>query len=87
MFNEVICNLNLFDANQKIYIYKNNMYEIIGETNLNSIAEDMLTIGQEHDISRFHIFGNNDYVDKLVEDLKFLNYSKFNNNEIEIEVN
>ena len=63
------------------------MYEIIGETNLNSIAEDMLTIGQEHDISRFHIFGNNDYVDKLVEDLKFLNYSKFNNNEIEIEVN
>ena len=30
MFNEIICNLNLFDANQKIYIYKNNMYEIIG---------------------------------------------------------
>lgn len=87
MSDEVICNLNLFDAHQKIYIYKNDMYEIIGETNLDSIAEDMLTIGQTHSISKFHIFGNNDYVDKLVEDLKFLNYSKFNNNDIEIEVN
>ena len=69
MEDKIVCNINIFDKSQKIFVYKNNINEIIGNTTLDTAAQDLLKIGEEQGISKYHIFCLTDYADKIVEDL------------------
>lgn len=84
----VLCNLFLFDLYQRINIVdEKGQKNEIATVNINNLGETIVDICNKYNISRVHLIGSENYISSVVEDINSYSLTKYNNNNITIEVN
>lgn len=87
MKTEIICPVNLFALNQTIYICGDDNKEAIKAVPLESLSNELLSIGSDYDLFNYHLLGNQEYLEHLSQELKQKYCLKYNNKNIEVKVN
>ena len=86
---EFVCNFNLFDLHQHIYLvdHEANTSKRLGICNLDSIAKMMTELCYANDVYKIHLFGNKEYAEAIVQDIDVYSGSAYLNGLISVEVN
>lgn len=80
----LICNINLFDAEQTITRIKDNEAQIIAAVPTEKVAESICAYALDNE--KVHLFGQSQYVMDVRDEIYYNSRTKYNNF-IEIEVN
>ena len=86
---ELICTIHLFDLHQYVLLNDGSEppYKEIAITSLDSLAEVLPQMCDRHDIYNVHLFGNENYIDGLVQDINQYQLTNYSNKKINFEVN
>ena len=88
MDKTLICNINLFDAEQSLYqIDKNGNQKLVAKVPLEHMGKALTDICKEIDIYNVHLFGHKDFIQDIVETTNKEETKKYSENKINIEVN
>lgn len=87
--NWIICNVNVFDLNQTIYLLDEyNAQNTIKTTNLTILGSDIAKACQQKKCYKVHLFGSQVYLeDMVIPQLKEYLGNTFGLEELELEVN
>ena len=86
---KIVCRFDLFDMKQKIYCVTEDNAEEIGETTIFDMANDMTFFAalDEYKTNKFHLYGPQQYAEMISQQLKKFALSKYNETNIEVEIN
>lgn len=86
---KIICKIDLFDRSQYIFYADGvNTPTVIGTTDINNVGAMIAGLCHNKKVYNASVFGNDEYVSKVVSDIKDSESSMFKNDKIiEIEVN
>ena len=87
--SQIICNVNVFDLNQTIYLIDEyNAQNVIKTTNLTILGNDIAKICKQKKCYKVHLFGSQVYLeDMVIPQIKEYLGSTFGLDELELEVN
>lgn len=83
----LICYLNMFEFNQKLYLFDNNTYELIDEMPIENLIAKTAFNCEKNDINHIHFFGDENFLNPYVEELKKYGQTYYNLNDLIVEVN
>lgn len=87
----ILCRFNLFAMDQRIYALNETTGETndLGSGNLFDIANLMIDAANSPDYktNKFHLYGPTQYAEMISKQIKQNSASKYNNNNIEVEIN
>lgn len=88
----ILCRFDLFGMKQDIYAFDETgktETRIIGESNIFDLAQKMTELaGQdEYKTNKYHLFGPNQYAEMIADQIKRLAITKYESNNIEVEIN
>ena len=85
----IICRFNLFAMEQPIYAVDEHGATKIGSCNLFDIAEYMTNYAsfEEYKTNKYHLYGPVQYAEMISKQIKQIAVSKYNENNIEVEIN
>ena len=81
--NYLVCKVDLFNLDQQIYSVTEAGQQKIADVPLDRVAETIGTLSFMKKINNIHLFGNEEYLDSIVETIR----TTYGNDQIEIEVN
>ena len=89
---KIVCNFNLFDMEQTIYIYieENGVqrYEPIGKCGkIENLGHMLVEICYANEIYNMHLFGHSGFMDSVLNDIDKYSNSADSNGLITVEVN
>ena len=88
---KVICNFNLFDIEQTMYVYieEDGVKRVnpIGRCKFENLGHMLVEICYANDANRIHLFGNEEYVNGILHDIDLHSGSAYSNGMIQVEVN
>ena len=85
--NQVICNFNMFDIEQTVYVYADNAVVPIAKCAMDELGEVITSIRFNSNANKVHLFGNEKYVDTILRDIDLHSGSAYSNGMIHVEVN
>lgn len=87
--SQIICNVNVFDLNQTIYLIDEyNAQNVIKTTNLTILGNDIAKVCQQKKCYKVHLFGSQVYLeDMVIPQIKEYLGSTFGLDKLELEVN
>ena len=85
----IICNLNLFDMNQHIYKHNDNSKDFISliDIPIERLAENIAFQCNVLNIKNVHLYGNEFYLEPIVNDIKTFGKLNYSCDDIVVEVN
>ena len=83
----IICNISMFELHQKVFLVENESNKEIAITSLEDLNINLVENCRKYNTSNIHLYGNEDYIKPLIEEILTYNESKYGYNEINIEVN
>ena len=80
------CNFNLYDLHQSIYFIdeETNTIKKLCICTVDEIGNHMAQLANQLDINIIHLYGNDEYINDIVNRIQSSNY---NSNNLKIEVN
>lgn len=90
MTRTIICNYNLFDAIQNVYVYRHETDETIlmCQCTIDNLGAAIGDLCYARGINQVHLYGHEEYAPTIINDIQQYNNVVFNNNlTINIEVN
>ena len=88
---KVICNFNLFDMDQTMFIYieENGDKRVnpIGRCKFENLGHMLVELCYANDIRNIHLFGQEQYVNIILQDIDLHSGSAYSNGMIQVEVN
>ena len=87
MKNGILCHYFLFDLHQTIQEVKDGEVEQIGVTTMKDLGKQIGEYCANKKINYVHLYGDNVYAKKIIEDIDKFSGKMYSNNKIEIEVN
>lgn len=86
--DKIICNFNMFDIEQTIYIYTDNSTSPIAKCSMDELGKTITDICFGSNIANVHLFGNAKYVENILHDIDLHSgCSAYSNGMIKVEVN
>ena len=82
----ILCNINLFDANQKIYVFKEEQEEY-SEVPMHFLDRALIMACYRENIYDIHLFGLDKVVNELKDNINKKENLLFSQNKIKVEVN
>ena len=83
----MICFINLFTANAKVYSIDNNDNQnFLGEVTLDEAAEKLADLCEFTDMNHLTLIGAPTYADALVPEILTYAKTKYSNSELNVEV-
>lgn len=89
MQDKLLCKFNLFDIDQKIYLYsaeKNKVIEI-GSCAIDNISEMIIGLLVNKHINELDLSGNASYVQKTIQDIKKYQETNYELQNVRIYIN
>ena len=86
----LICQIALYELHQPIILKDINNPDdekIVSISSLDTIAEDIAAAAAKYGVEQIHLFGNGDFLVEVINDINKYSISKFNKNNLTIEVN
>ena len=87
----ILCRFNLFAMDQHIYAVNEKTGETtdVGSGNLFDISNLMIEAANtpEYKTNKFHLYGNPQYAEMIGKQIKQNAAAKYNNNNVEVEIN
>ena len=85
----IVCRFNLFAMEHKIYVVDEYGAYVVGSCNLFDIAEYMTHYAsfEEHKTNKYHLYGPTQYAEMIAKQIKQIAASKYNENNVEVEIN
>ena len=85
----IVCNLNLFTLSHIIYLLdeENKTYKEVACSDLNHLPQMLVGACVLEEVDNIHLFGTQDFVEKLSHDITAINNSYYANYKINVEVN
>lgn len=80
---EIMCQVNLFDLNQTIYLCEDENRTEVGKTSIGNISKAIAAAGAEYNVSTFHLYGDKTYAKNIAKKIKTI----FKEQEIEVKIN
>ena len=87
MKNGILCHYFLFNLYQTIQEVKDGEVEQIGVTTIKDLGKQIGEYCANQKINYVHLYGDNVYSKKIIEDIDKFSGKMYSNNKIEIEVN
>lgn len=87
MRDGIICHYFLFDLHQTIQEVKDGEVKQIGMTTMKDLGKHIGEYCADKKIDYVHLYGDNVYSKKIIEDIDKFSGKMYSNNKIEIEVN
>ena len=87
MRDGIICHYILFDLHQTIQEVKDGEVKQIGMTTMKDLWKHIGDYCADKKIDYVHLYGDNVYSKKIIEDIDKFSGKMYSNNKIEIEVN
>ena len=87
MRDGIICHYFLFDLHQTIQEVKDGEVKQIGMTTMKDLEKHIGEYCADKKIDYVHLYGDNVYSKKIIEDIDKFSGKMYSNNKIEIEVN
>lgn len=85
---KVICNFNMFDIEQTVYIYTDSNTTPIARCSMDELGEIITNICFNSNINNVHLFGDTKYVESILHDIDLHSgCSAYSNGMIKVEVN
>ena len=83
----IVCNYNMFDANQTIFISsRNNNLEMVGTSNSLELGKWLSYYCKKWNLNEIRLFGPESALTKVVSDINYHN-TKYNINNLRVIVN
>lgn len=84
----ILCNLFLFDLYQRVIVVdEKGQKNEIATVNINNLGETIVDICNKYNVNKVRLIGSESYINNVVEDINSYSITKYNNNNITIEVN
>lgn len=85
----IICNLNLFDMNQHIYKHSDDSKDFISliDVPMEELAKNIALQCYNLNIKNVHLYGDEFYLQPIVEDIKAFGKFNYSCDDINVEVN
>lgn len=83
----IYCTINLFDADQVIYMIQNNQEKEIAKVPLDFLDKSLAGLCYSKNIYNIHLFGIDAFVNEIAEKINKYEELKYSNNKIKVEVN
>lgn len=84
----IVCGFKLYELHQLIeFVSSEGEVEQVAISSLEHMGEDIAQACAKYNTNKVHLFGNANYAEKLIEDIKTYSVINYNKNNIEIEVN
>lgn len=83
MNNEIICNINLFSLNQYVDFPDGRSMQVPFE----NLPHFLQGVCYEEGIYTIHLFGNEKFIEGIIEDIKSYEIMSYSENKIKFEVN
>ena len=88
MDKTLICNINLFDAEQSLYqVEEGSDQKLVAKVPLEHMGKALVDICKEVDTYNVHLFGHKDFIQDIVETTSKEEMKEYSENKINIEVN
>ena len=86
MDKNIVLAFNLFTLEHSIFITGSDSVEKIGQYKLEEIPEVITSLAKEKEIYSIKLGGMTSFAEKLIEDIKEKEITKYSENKLEIEV-
>lgn len=86
MDKNIVLAFNLFTLEHSIFITGSNSVEKVGQYKLEEIPEVITSLAKEKEIYSIKLGGITSFAEKLIEDIKKEEMTKYSENKLEIEV-
>lgn len=84
----IVCNFKLYELHQPIELMNSNGdLTLIAVSSFESLADDITKVCEKYKTNKIHLFGNSNYATGLIQEIKNYSITKYNKNNLEIEVN
>ena len=84
----ILCNLFLFDLYQRVIVVdEKGQKNEIATVNINNLGETIVDVCNKYNVNKVRLIGSESYINNVVEDINSYSITKYNNNNITIEVN
>ena len=84
----IICNFNLFDIVQSIYIYNQDLDKMIlmSKCSLDTLGETISELCHARGIDKVHLFGAEDYASILINEIEKHTELMYSNQKLKIDI-
>ena len=86
MDKNIVLAFNLFTLEHSIFITGSDSVEKVGQYKLEDIPEVITSLAKEKEIYSIKLGGMTSFAEKLIEDIKEKEMTKYSENKLEIEV-
>ena len=86
MDKNIVLAFNLFTLEHSIFITGSDSVEKVGQYKLEEIPEVITSLAKEKEIYSIKLGGMTSFAEKLIEDIKEKEMTKYSENKLEIEV-
>lgn len=83
----LVCYLNMFELNQKLYLFNDNAYELIDEMPIEDLIAKTTFNCEKNNINHIHLFGDENFLDPYIKELIKYGKTYYNLNDLIVEVN
>ena len=84
----IVCEFKLYELHQLIeFVSPEGEVEQVMISSLEYMGEDIAQACTKYNTNKVHLFGNAVYAEKIIEDINNYSVTKYNKNNLEIEVN
>lgn len=83
----IVCKVSMFDLHQEICLVDGDETKVIAISHTSSLGPDVAMMCEKHDVDNVHLFGNEDYLQQAIAELRQENVVKYGNRNLNIEVN
>lgn len=85
--NEIICNITMFTMKQCVLLRTRDEVACLGYVTTSEMPEKVANWAEHFEANVIHLFGAEQYVTGLAENIKIALANEFSKNEITVEVN
>ena len=86
MRDTIVCNINLFDSSQSIYLMTDNGCQNVGSSTLVDLPLTLVGLCDSCGVNKIHLSGSIRYSEAMCEDILWFAKTKYHIDNIEIEV-
>ena len=83
----IYCSINLFDADQKVFIIENGVEKEIAKAPLDYLDGALVSLCHDKDVYNIHLFGLESFVNDIATGISKTENAMFSQNKIKVEVN
>lgn len=84
---KIVSIFHMFELHQPICIVDDEKETVVAISNLESLGRDLANLCHVHQVNHVHLFGNEEYANQIIQDLKEQASLAYSNENIIIEVN